>query len=151
MSVQIRNAAQLKKVILSRVNKALAETRLQMSAVIQKYVDIYYDEYDPKKYERTYKLMLDSILIADVVQQGNRVSVQVGVDDDYLRYRYEGGATGEDIFSWASGLEGDEHIHGYTVGGRVHIWEDAMDEIGGREGILNLLKDNLRKQGVPIK
>lgn len=151
MSVQIRNAAQLKKVILSRVNKALAETRLQMSAVIQKYIDIYYDEYDPKKYERTYKLMLDSILIADVVQQGNRVSVQVGVDDDYLRYRYEGGATGEDIFSWASGLEGDEHIHGYTVGGRVHIWEDAMDEIGGREGILNLLKDNLRKQGVPIK
>lgn len=151
MTVQIRNAAQLKKVILSRVNKALAETRLQMSAVIQKYIDIYYDEYDPKKYERTYKLMLDSILIADVVQQGNRVSVQVGVDDDYLRYRYEGGATGEDIFSWASGLEGDEHIHGYTVGGRVHIWEDAMDEIGGREGILNLLKDNLRKQGVPIK
>lgn len=151
MSVQIRNAAQLKKVILSRVNKALAETRLQMSAVIQKYIDIYYDEYDPKKYERTYKLMLDSILIADVVQQGNRVSVQVGVDDDYLRYRYEGGATGEDIFSWASGLEGDEHIHGYTVGGRVHIWEDAMDELGGREGILNLLKDNLRKQGVPIK
>lgn len=151
MSVQIRNAAQLKKVILSRVNKALAETRLQMSAVIQKYIDIYYDEYDPKKYERTYKLMLDSILIADVVQQGNRVSVQVGVDDDYLRYRYEGGATGEDIFSWASGLAGDEHIHGYTVGGHVHIWEDAMDELGGREGILNLLKDNLRKQGVPIK
>lgn len=151
MSVQIRNAAQLKKVILSRVNKALAETRLQMSAVIQKYIDIYYDEYDPKKYERTYKLMLDSILIADVVQQGSRISVQVGIDDDYLRYQYEGGATGEDVFRWASGLEGDEHIHGYTVGGRVHIWEDAMDELGGREGILNLLKDNLRKQGVPIK
>lgn len=151
MSVQIRNASQLKKIILNRVNKALSQTRFQISSVIQKHIDEYYDEYDPLYYKRTYKLMVDSILIADVVQQGNKVSVQIGIDKDYLRYHYEGGVTGETVFRWASGLEGDEHIHGYKVRGRVHIWEDAMDELGGAEGILRLLKANLAKQGVSVQ
>lgn len=146
----IKNNVQLKKEILKRVNKAISQTRFYISEVLQKYIDKYYDDYEPRHYERTYKLMLDSILIADVVQTSKGVSVRIGVDEDYLNYKYKGGATGEDVFSWASGSKGMEHIHGYTVPGNVRIWPDAMEELGGKDGILRLFKQNLRKCGVPV-
>ena len=141
-----------------------------MFKVFKKHIDKYYSEYRPTVYKRTYKL-LNSLIKTEVQIVGNELSCAVKIDEEYLNYEYpytgffnpsyphnyDGRfASGYDVASWANRQYpyDDEQggNHGYTVdvGTGNGFWNDAIEELGGRSGIMNLMKANLKKCGVPI-
>jgi hypothetical protein len=142
----------LKRIVQNRASYALKNTQNEMFKVFQKHIGEYYSEKVfkggtsaiPAMYDRTYKL-LNSLIKTEVVQSGWEISCKVQIDEDYLSYTYEKGATGLDVAKWAN-----ENLHGGTVKGDIEIWNDAIEELGGKAGILSLLKTNLKKCGVPI-
>lgn len=159
MSTLIKGVGQLRKVLETKVKQALILTQEEIYDVIHKHIENYYEEEvffggssEPSFYSRTYEF-LNSLIKTNIVTDGASVSCTVQIDDDYLKYKYPGNpswkgnvpATGADIVSWAN-----QGLHGYTVSGGENFWDEALDELGGKQGILNLMKKNLKAVGVPI-
>lgn len=152
MAQMIKSMSELKRVLQNRVSQALKMTRDEMFKVFQKHINEYYTEKVfmggtsaiPAMYNRTYKL-LNSLIKTDVVQSGYEISCSIEIDQDYLNYTYKEGATGFDIATYAN-----TQSHGGTVSGDIEIWNDAIEELGGHDGIMKLMKNNLKKCGVPI-
>ena len=165
----IKNIVQLQKAVEARVQKALQLTQNEIYAVVQKHIEAFYQAEDfqhgnkwnnvPLFYQRTNKF-LESLIKTQVVRVGNGLSCSVQLDEDYLDYEYPGNpnwkhnvpATGLDVVTWANDSS-HQHTHGYTVSSRTDVawWSDAMEELGGRQGVLNIMKKNLKAVGVPIK
>ena len=165
----ITSIAQLQKAVEARVQKALQLTQNEIYAVVKKHIIAFYQAEDfrhgtewnnvPKVYQRT-NTFLESLIKTQVVRVGNSLACSVQLDEDYLKYEYPGNpdwegnvpATGLDVATWANDPSHD-HTHGYTVGSRTGVawWNDAMEELGGRQGILGIMKKNLKAVGVPIK
>lgn len=150
MAQTIRSVSELRRVFQNRASYAAKMTRDEMFKVFQKHINEYYQEpvfhgsSIPKQYDRLYK-MLNSLIKTDVVQSGYEISCRVEIDRGYLSYTYPEGATGLDVWEWAN-----DKTHGGTVRGDLQVWNDAIEELGGESGILNLMKQNLRKCGVPV-
>lgn len=148
--VIINNPNDLVKILDARVSQALKMTQDEIYKVIQLSLSEYYHELVfggssiPKQYERLYK-MLNSIVKTDIARSGNSFSCTVGVNEGYLNYTYPGGATGREVWEWANA-----NTHGGTVEGNLEVWNNAMDNLGGENGIINLMKQNLIKCGVPV-
>lgn len=144
--------SELKRILQNRASQALKMTRDEMFKVFQKHINEYYSEKVfsggtsaiPMMYDRTYKL-LNSLIKTDVVQSGYEISCKVEIDQDYLNYTYKEGATGLEVATYAN-----TQLHGGTVSGDIEIWNDAIEELGGRDGIMRLMKNNLKKCGIPI-
>lgn len=170
----ITSIAQLQKAIEARVQKALQLTQDEIYVVVKKHLVAFYQAKDfphgssegnstwsnePLYYQRT-NTFLESLIKTQVVRVGNSLACSVQLDEDYLKYKYPGNpdwpgnvpATGLDVATWANDPSHD-HTHGYTVGSRTGVawWSDAMEELGGRQGILGIMKKNLKAVGVPIK
>lgn len=149
-SVIIKNKKDLIKVFKIRVSKALALTQDEICKAVMQSLSNYYHEpvfngkSVPDQYLRTYKF-LDSIIKTEVVKLGNNFSCTVGVNDSYLNYTYPGGATGQMVWEWANA-----ETHGGTIQGNLEVWNNAIDSIGGKEGIIRLMKQNLKKCGVHV-
>ena len=150
MAQVISGISELKRILQNRTSYALKSTRNEIFKVFQKHIVEYYHEpvFDgssiPKRYDRLYKL-LNSIIKTDIIISGNSISCTVEIDRDYLNYTYPEGATGQEVWEWANA-----NTHGGTVEGNLKVWNDALDELGGREGIMRLMKNNLIKYGIPI-
>lgn len=150
MALNIRGT--VKRMLQNRASQAVKMTVNEMFKVFQKKINEYYSEKVfsggtssiPQMYDRTYKL-LNSLIKTDVVQSGNEISCQIMLDENYLNYTYKEGATGLEVATYAN-----TKTHGGTVTGDIEIWNDAIEELGGKSGILSLLKSNLKKCGVPI-
>lgn len=148
--IVIKNPSDLIKILDARVSRALKMTQNEIYKVIQSSLSEYYHEpvfggsSIPKQYERLYK-MLNSIVKTDIVCSGNSFSCTVGVDEGYLSYTYPGGATGREVWEWANA-----NTHGGTVEGNLEVWNNAINNLGGEQGIINLMKQNLKKCGVPV-
>lgn len=148
--VIIKNPNDLIKILDTRVSQALRMTQdLIYKAIYEALLEYYHEPVFggssiPKVYERTYK-MLNSIIKTEIVHSGNSFACSVGVDESYLNYTYKGGATGQEVWEWANA-----NTHGGTVKGNLEVWNNAMNNLGGESGIINLMKQNLRKCGVPV-
>ena len=148
--VIIRNPNDLIKIFDARVSQALKMTQAEIYKAFQESLSEYYHEpvfggsSIPKQYERLYK-MLNSIVKTDIIKSGDGFSCTVEVDRDYLGYNYQGGATGQEVWEWANA-----NTHGGTIRGNLKVWDNAIDCLGGEQGIINLMKQNLKKCGVPI-
>ncbi len=170
----ITSIAQLQKAIEARVQKALQLTQNEIYAVVKKHLVAFYQAKDfphgwsegniewtnvPAVYQRT-NTFLESLIKTQVVRVGNSLACSVQLDEDYLKYEYPGNpdwegnvpATGLDVAIWAND-SAHNFTHGYIVGSRTGVawWSDAMEELGGRIGILNIMKKNLKAVGVPIR
>ena len=44
----------------------------------------------------------------------------------------------------------NDHSHGGLVPGEHDYWDEALSELGGEEGIIELFKQNCIKVGIPI-
>lgn len=170
MAQTIKSISELKRVFQNRASYAARITRDEMFKVFQKHIDKFYGEYKPTVYKRTYKF-LNSLIKTDITLSGNELSCSVRIDEKYLNYEYpytqrfkpsyphhyDGRfASGYDVASWANGkFPWDDYSggkHGYTVdvGSGNGFWNDAIEELGGKQGIINLMKRNLKKCGVPV-
>ena len=153
--------AQLDKLFEQRAKMALKATQTIVSECIQESINDYYREkvFDdgksniPEVYQRTYRL-LNSLIKTNIIKVGNGYQCEVKIDEDYLNYQYPGNpnwsgnipATGRDILEWNN----EDGSHGKTVKGNWKIWEQAMTTLGGRQGIMIILKDNLCKYGLKV-
>lgn len=148
----IKNMNDLTKILNARVSKALQMTQNEIFKVIQEHITDYYKEpvfrdgtsAIPLLYNRSYK-MLNSLIKTNIVTTGNGLSCTVGVDPNYLDYEYIGGASGLDVW-----LSANEQFHGWSIEGDIRVWDDAMAELGLEQGIVYLMKKNLKKCGVPV-
>lgn len=153
MATVIKSMSALTKILESRIQQALKMTQQEIFEVIQQHITDYYKEpvfrngtsAIPLLYDRTYKL-LNSIIKTDIVKSGGTLSCSVEIDPNYLNYQYMGGASGLDIM-----LSANEQFHGWSIEGDMRIWDDALSELGLKPGILYIMKNNLKKCGVPIK
>ena len=153
MATIIRSMSDLTKIIESRIQQALKMTQQEIFEVIQQHITDYYKEpvfrngtsAIPMIYDRTYKL-LNSLIKTDIVKSSGTISCSVEIDPNYLDYHYMGGASGLDVM-----LSADQAFHGWSVEGDMRIWSDSLSELGLKPGILYLMKNNLKKCGVPVK
>ena len=107
----------------------------------------------PDVYNRTYNLM-ESLSASHIIENGDTYSFTVGWDREYLTFRYPKGF-GKSKYNGITGLQilqsFDSATHGYTVSGSHQFWSEAINDLGGQEGIKNKFKYNLKQCGVPVK
>ena len=161
MATIIKNINDLNKILEQRVTMAMKMTQKIIGECIQESIDEYYREKvfmdgtsaTPKVYERTWKL-LNSMVKTEVVRNGNALSCEVGISDDYLNYEYPGtdgwdglSATGRDVLEWNN----ENGSHGGTVDGDWKIWDEAMQSLSGESGIMSIFVSKLKKCGINVK
>lgn len=161
MATVIKSINDLSKIIEQRATMALKMAQKEIGECIQESIDEYYKEKVfrggtsaiPLIYERTYKL-LNSMVKTEIVKNGNTLSCEVGISDDYLNYKYPGtngwdgvSATGRDILTWNN----ETGSHGGTVDGDWEIWNQAMQTLSGEEGIMAIFVSKLKKCGINVK
>lgn len=158
-TVYIKNQEQLRKVLQSYVASALEKTQKEIYDVIQESINEYYREYTPSVYQRTYKF-LNSLVKPKVEIDGDTITCEVKLDEEYLRYHYPGNpswkgnvpATGQDVASWANRDVPGAGNHGYTVdeGRDIGFWDEGLQTLGGEIGIIRILVNNLEKRGLKV-
>lgn len=142
----------LTKILELRIQQALKMTQQEIFEIIQEHIKDYYKEpvfrngtsAIPMLYDRSYKL-LNSLIKTDITKSGGTISCSVEIDPNYLNYRYMGGASGLDVM-----LSTEQAFHGWSIEGDIRIWSDSLAELGLEPGIKAIMKDNLRKCGVPV-
>lgn len=147
MTQIIKSMSDLTKILELRIQKALEMTQEDIWEAVQFHIDEYYREFIPKYYERTRKFA-ESLIKTEVVKDKQGLSCTVEIDPDYLHYTYPGGyATGLGV-----SMEANRGSHGGIYDDDFgHFWDDAMQDLGLKPGILAIMKANLRKCGVPVK
>ena len=159
----IRNMNDMNKVLQPYIIKAMELTRDEIFEVVSRKVSDYYNEPvfdggDTPMYQRTGHLR-DSLTGSNVTCKNNIYSFTVGWDDEYIEYTYSGWtrrwrrglkgknyATGEDVLNYFNtGRHGGD---GFT--GDHNYWDEAIDELGGSTGLVELFKRNCKKVGLPI-
>lgn len=161
----ITKTNQIETVVMSYIQKAMVLTRDRIFEVVSQKVSDYYNEEvfsppdtsEPDYYNRTGRLM-ESLSATHIEQSGNTLSFRVGWDDDYLEYIYPkgfimpgakdryNGVTGNQVLDWMN-----SGSHGGTVMGDHNYWDEAIVELGGELGLIQLFKTNCRKVGLPIQ
>ena len=146
MTTVIKSMNGLTRIFESRIQQALKMTQQEIFEVIPEHIIDYYHEYTPRAYQRTWQF-LNSLIKTEVVKSSNGLSCSVEIDKNYLSHRYDGGATGLEVVTYAN-----QHSHGGVYDDDFgQFWDDAMQELGLEPGIRYLMKKNLQKCGVPIK
>lgn len=153
-----RNTHDFIKILDARIQYALKLTQQEIYEVIQRHITDYYKEKAfkggtsaiPSVYERTYKF-LSSLIKTEIINDNGNISCNVEINEKYLNYHYHGkSVSGLNVATWAN-ESSHEHTHGGTVAGYSSFWDDAINELGGKQGIYNLMAKNLKKVGIPIK
>ena len=157
----ITNYTQLVNEINKRTEVAVKITSEKLCEKLKEIIQTkYYDEYPNPRYDRTY-MFLNSAVAKMITDS----TATIGIDDSYFDYEYsarytsqsadsnlskigqsyDGHWTGEDqTFMASQGYHGSYYIH--TEG---KFWEEFLDYCN--KNARNMLRDELRKQGVPIK
>lgn len=156
MAKTVKNWNELQRAIEGRIQLSLKQTRDIVAKCIQESLNDYYKEKVfngsciPKRYVRTYEL-LNSMVKTEVVKKNNQFSCEVKISEDYLNHVYKDDdktigldvLTVNEAYGW----------HGVTapVLGDHHIWTEAINNIIAKGGILSILKEKLKKNGLNIR
>lgn len=151
MATVIKNMNDLKKQVESACNKAVENAAKILLEKLQEYInEDYYELYYPERYIRTkefYKSAVANML--------GKSTATIGIDELYMSYQYPaeytyldgtaGHWTGEDqVYMADAGYHGNFNI--YRDG---HFWKDF--EKYANENAIDILKNELRKQGLNVK
>lgn len=156
----INNMKDLENMVNKYIVKAMELTRDEIFEVVARKVSDYYSEDvfqhpptdEPDYYVRTGRLM-ESLTATHITKVGNMFEFRVGWDDEYLSFRYPQGF-GKSKYNGITGLQVlqafDDSSHGYTVGGSHDYFQEALNELGNEQGIMNRFKANCKRVGLPI-
>ena len=158
MAVTVRSLAELQKIIQGRLALALQMSQQQIYKVIQDHIRRYYEEpvfrggsTIPSEYSRTYQFF-NGLIKTGISVSGGVVSCEVKMDEglSYIQ-------PAETVLSMInSGLHADPSLNAgeyqtpRAIGAGSHFWDDAIEELGGKSGIYNIIVSNCRKVGLPI-
>jgi hypothetical protein len=155
-----KNEAQLKKFLMEKCAKAVANTERKVHEEFAGNLNQFYTEFTPEEYIRTGALF-NSLESTGVKRTGNQHMSRVEAEVYFNTPHYEQGvmplqhtlehgmygwasATGEEVLDMA--LTGRKPHGGYAGG--TAIWTESMKKLGGKRGINKLLKQELKKQGL---
>ncbi len=172
MSQIIKNGKDLDKLIQSRLSLALKFTQQEIYKVIQENIKNYYEEKVfldrvskkmsaiPNAYFRTYQF-LNSLIKTDIIVKNGTVSCSVRIDTESLDYIQDGDIVVDMI---NRGYHADTSLNDdllsfndrgyrtpYDIYAKSHFWDDSLEQLGGYNGILEIMKKNCRKVGLNIK
>lgn len=148
----IKNDAQLKKFLMQKCAEAVANAEKQVHQELADNLNQFYAEFDPEEYIRTGAL-LDSLESTGVTQTGDSVEAEVGFNTPHHAKGWvnlQNGGYG--LSCWS-----DEKILDTTMRGALPhggyedgtaIWTESMQNLGGKQGIERLIKQELKKQGL---
>lgn len=137
-----KNEAQLKNFLLAKCKNAVVSAEEKVHRIIDECLKQFYGEFTPDEYMRTEQL-LHSLVKSGVKTMGNGFEAEIYFDVASLNYT-TGSWSGETVLGVA--MEGGLPHGGYAGG--TAIWTTSMIKLGD---ILELLKQELIAQGIPIK
>lgn len=147
-----KNEEQLKQFLLNKCTKAVDSAKEKVRQEFEGNLNQFYAEYKPIEYIRTGALS-DSLKYTVAKQIGNSVTAKVYFNTPHYRHGIVPLQSGDFGYSYWD----DDYIfdiamtssfpHGGYEGG-TPIWTTSMKSLGGNIGIKNLLKQELKKQGL---
>jgi len=161
----VNNMKNLEKIVQGRLSLAIKYTQQEIYNVIQENIKNYYEEkvfYDhttgninaiPNVYDRTYQF-LNSLIKTDIVIKNGIISCSVGIDTDSLNYIQDGDIIIDMInrgYHADTSLNDGMYETPRNIYAKSHFWDDSLGQLGGYNGILNIMKKNCKKVGIPIK
>lgn len=145
--MEIKNETQLKRVLMPKLENALFKTQEKVYQIIDRYLKMFYADYDPVLYDRTEQL-LRSLVKSQVHQDGNGFVAEVYFNFNELKYYT--GAKPEGIQVMDAAAKGGHGAEGLrVVAGNIGIWEDPIRVLD--EKAIKILKRMLISEGIPIK
>jgi hypothetical protein len=163
--MNINNMDDLKNAVKERLNIALKMTQEEVYNVIQKNIEKYYEEkvfYNletnsttnkPRFYNRTYAF-LNSLIKTNVVVVNNSLSCSVEINTESLNYIQDGDAVIDMInrgYHADKSLNDGSYQTPRNIYSEYHFWDDSLEQLGGYDGILSIMKNNCKKVGISIK
>lgn len=151
-----KSEKQLKEFLLTKCKAAVVQTEEKVHRIIDDCLQQFYNEFQPDEYIRTEQL-LHSLVKSDVKSTGNGFEAEVYFDVNSLNYQngWIETMSGHGYANWDkdtilevvmtgsySGLPHGGHEDGTA------IWTESIKRLGD---IWNLLEQELRAQGIPIK
>lgn len=147
-----KNEVQLKKFLMEKCSNAVANVERKVHEEFAGNLNQFYTEYRPEEYIRTGALF-NALEVTGVKRAGNRVATEIYFNTPSYDHGWVPLQSGGFGYSYWT----DDYIldvamtgkfpHGGYEGGTA-IWTDSMAKLGGRQGIKNLLIQELRKQGL---
>ena len=151
-----KNDAQLKKFLAEKCAKAVEGAKEKVYKELAGNLNQFYTEFKPNEYIRTGALF-NSLEATDVIRTGNqhisRAEAEVGFNTPEYKHGWVPLQSGEYGYSFWD----DDYIldvvmtgalpHGGYEDGTA-IWTESMTNLGGKQGIKNLLKQEIKKQGL---
>lgn len=146
-----KNEKQLEAFLMKKCQSALLRAQDEVYVIIKKFLDQFYDEYDPSKskygYQRTYQF-LNSLVKSRIVPDGKGYKAEVYFD---LNYIYDTGAnpSGEQVMGAAEwGRHGAMGLAVADFKG-TSVWHEPLAILDAQA--INILKKMLISEGIPIK
>lgn len=150
--MNIKNDAQLQKFLMAKCAEAVANAEKKVHKELADNLNQFYSEFEPEEYIRTGAL-LGSLESTGVTQNGDGVEAEVGFNTPH----YEKGwlplqSGGYGLACWSddkilnTAMTGALPHGGYEDG--TAIWTESMKNLGGKQGIERLIKQELKKQGL---
>jgi hypothetical protein len=150
--MDIKNDAQLKKFLMKKCVEAVANAEKKVHKEFADNLNQFYSEFDPEEYIRTDALS-GSLESTGVTQVGDSVEAEVGFNTP----NYEKGwiplqSGGYGLACWSDEKIQDTAMTGALPHGGYEdgtaIWTGSMKNLGGKQGIERLIKQELKKQGL---
>lgn len=137
---------------MGKCANAVANTERKIYEEFSGNINQFYTEFSPEEYIRTGSLF-NSLEVTGIKQTGSSVSAEI----QFITPSWEHGWVPLQSGNYGYSYWDDEKImsvvmksgapHGGYAGGTA-IWRDSMKSLGGKQGIKNLLKQELQKQGL---
>lgn len=151
-----KNKSQLKKFLMGKCANAVANAEKRVYEEFADNLNQFYTEFSPEEYIRTGALS-NSLRSTEVMQAGDSTKAEVYFSTPSykqglmpLQHTPEHGMYGWATWTGQKVLDvamTDSLPHGRYEGGTA-IWTESMNGLGGKSGIKNLLKQELKKQGL---
>lgn len=144
---------ELKNYILSRSELAVQETKEKVFKIIFDVVAQYYNEFQPKEYDRTLQLLF-SLVDTDARKQGNGFVAEVYFDVGSIDYQ-EPKKHRKNPDDWSNEEIIDEIMTGGSHGGYIapngntKVWTESIGILNAE--LIQILKQELIKNGIPVK
>lgn len=135
----------LEKYLLSKMEDSVLEAQNIVYSVLEAFINNFYDEYDPVKYNRTFQLY-KSLVKSKIEKVGNGYKAVVYFDASQMNH-IESEWSDEQILETAA--IGSYPHGGYPNAGGNGILNNAMPIIS--QEAYNWLKQALKDRGIPIK
>lgn len=174
MATVIKNLGQFAKALEPKVIAILEAVAEDTKQEIDKYLQDYYDEYDPLFggllgrffYQRTYQLR-DCCKIRKPKISNGKISIEVYLDIDSLNYNTTGADAFKTVVAANSGLHGGWDISnlqsgqvswssinsntGESWGSGTQIWEEPIKELIDNDKLITIFKKHAKARGLNLK